>query len=82
MSESVMVALIAAGPPTLASVFAYLSSRSVRRSVGRRDAVPLYAVVELLVKKVDQVVEGQADIRERLARLEGDHGLRIWTTRP
>lgn len=82
MSESVMVAIIAAGPPTLAALLAFLSSRSVRRSVGRPEAVPLSTVVELLVKKVDQVVEGQADIRERLARLEGDHGLRIWTARP
>lgn len=82
MSESVMVGIIAAVPPTLAAVFAYLSSRSVRRSVGRPEAVPLATVVEILVKKVDLVVEGQADIRERLARLEGDRGLRVWTARP
>lgn len=82
MSDVVIVAIIAAGPPTLASVLAYLSSRSVRRSVGRPDAISLSAVVELLVEKVDQVVEGQAEIRERLARLEGDQGLRIWTVRP
>ncbi|MCA1839899.1 MAG: hypothetical protein LC723_06160 [Actinobacteria bacterium] len=81
MTDAVIVALIASGPPTAAAVLAYLSSRSVRRSVGRPEGVPLSTVVGLLVKKVDRVVEGQADIRERIARLEGDQNQGIWTVR-
>ena len=72
MQGDVVVAAIAAGPPTLAAILVYLANnRSLRRSVGAPPGVPLARVVERLEGKVDGLVEGQAVVRERLARLEG-----------
>ncbi len=87
MSEEVITALIAATPPTIAAVLGYLATkRSLRRSVGTSPGLPLAKVIERVdVKvdrvdsKVDRVIDGQAQIRERLARLEGDLARRLWS---
>ena len=72
MSDVILVAAIAAGPPTLAAVLGYLAnSRSLKRTVGEPQGVPLTTIVERLDTKVDKLLDGQASIRERLARLEG-----------
>lgn len=72
MRITVLVAIIAAFPPTLAALLGYLAnSRSIRRSIGAPPGVPLARIVERLEGKVDGLAEGQAAIRERLARLEG-----------
>ena len=72
MSETILVAVIAAGPPTLAAILGYrANSRSLKRTVGEPQGVPLTTIVERLDTKVDKLVDGQASIRERLARLEG-----------
>lgn len=39
--------------------------------MGNSPAIPLTKVIERLEGKVDQLIEGQSSIRERLARLEG-----------
>lgn len=72
MRAGIVIALIAAFPPTLAAILGYLAnSRSIRRAVGEPQGVPLITVVERLDGKLDKLADGQAAIRERLARLEG-----------
>lgn len=72
MKASIVIALIAALPPTLAAVLGYLASiRSIRRSIGATPGIPLSRALERLDAKVDRLIEGQAVVRERLARLEG-----------
>lgn len=72
MKAGIVIALIAALPPTLAAVLGYLASiRSIRRSVGATPGMPLSRALERLDAKVDRLIEGQAVVRERLARLEG-----------
>lgn len=73
MSAEMWVAVIAALPPTLAALLGYLGNRrSIRRSVGNSPGVPLNKIVARIESKVDALVEGQAAIRELLARLEGE----------
>jgi hypothetical protein len=68
----VVVAIIAALPPTLAAVLGYFAnSRSIRRSVGAPPGIPLARALERIDEKVERLVDGQAAIRERLAHLEG-----------
>lgn len=81
MSEGVLIALIAAAPPTAAAILGYLANqRSLRRSVGTSGDVPLAEVVERLETrsegrfdrletKVDRVLDQHGEIRERLARI-------------
>lgn len=85
MSEAVTVALIAAVPPSAAAVLGYLANRrSLKRSVGVRPGVPLTRVldrveakIDRIDDKVDRLAEGQAAVRERLARIEaGQQGPR------
>jgi hypothetical protein len=72
MKANIIVAVIAALPPTFAALLAYLAgSRSLRRSVGTAPGVPLTRLLERLDEKVDRLVEGQSAIRERLAKFEG-----------
>lgn len=72
MKSAVVVAVIAAFPPTLAAVLVYLAnSRSLRRTVGESDGLPLARVVERLDEKLDQVKEALGDVSERVAHLEG-----------
>jgi hypothetical protein len=76
LSEPVLVAAIAAGPPTLAAILGYLAnSRSIKRTVGEPQGVPLITIVERLDAKVDKLADGQSSIRERIARLEGPRSL-------
>jgi hypothetical protein len=82
MSSEVLVAVIAAGPPTLAAVLSYVASkRSLKRAIGDNPGMPLHKVLlrmesrfesrfDRVESKIDRVVEGQAATRERLARLE------------
>lgn len=84
MSEQAWVALIAAGPPTLAAVLGYVASkRSLKRSIGGNPGVPLREMLrqmqsrtdrrfDSLEIKIDRAVEQSALMRERLARLEAD----------
>lgn len=73
MSDAIVVAAIAAGPPTLAALLGYLANnRSLRRTVGEPQGVPLITIVERLDTKVDKLAGGQTAIRERIARLEGE----------
>lgn len=79
MRGSVIVAIIAAFPPTLAALLGCLAnSRSIRRSVGAPPGIPLARVIERLEEKIDRLGDGQAAIRERLARIEGA----AWRRRP
>lgn len=87
MTSEVVIAMIAAIPPTLAAILGFLANRrSLRRSVGVSTGVPLAAVirsvdtkVERIEAKVDRLGEGQADVRERLAHLEGEGQRRLWS---
>lgn len=70
-------AVIAAIPGCLAAVLAYLSRRSLRRSIGNPSSVPLTTIVEGLDAKLEKLVDGQTEIRERLAWIEGELGVRL-----
>lgn len=71
MNEAVIVAIIAAAPPTLAAVLAFLTSRSVRRQVATRGEAPIGLMVERLERKVEGLDRAVAGIADRLAHLEG-----------
>lgn len=87
MSEGIVIALIAATPPTIAAVLGYLANRrSLRRSVGTSPGVPLTKVLERLESrfegrfdrletKLDRAADQQVQMRERIARLEAE---RTW----
>lgn len=84
MSSEVLVAVIAAGPPTLAAVLSYVASkRSLKRTIGDNSGMPLREVLtrmetrtetrfDRLESKVDGMMDGQAGVRERLASLEAE----------
>lgn len=83
MKGAVLVAAIAAGPPTLAAVLAFLASRSsTRQGVHERAAVvtqsleSLHAAVTRVEASVERVETGVTDLRERVARLEGAQAAR------
>ncbi len=79
VSPEILIVSIAAGPPTLAALLGYFAnSRSLRRTVGAPEGMPLARVVERLDAKIDGLTEGQSEMRERLARLEGAPELRFW----
>ncbi|HSH58154.1 MAG TPA: hypothetical protein VK988_00645 [Acidimicrobiales bacterium] len=78
MRAAVLVASIAAGPPTLAALLAFFSSRSsARQGVQERSAVVaqslenVHAAVGRVEATVDRVETGVIELRERVARLEG-----------
>jgi hypothetical protein len=71
VSTELVVALIAAVPPTLAAVLAFVSSRSVKRSIATQGKAPIGALVERLQRQVDRVESNVGDIAGRLAHLEG-----------
>jgi restriction endonuclease S subunit len=84
LSEGVLIALIAAAPPTAAAILGYLAhQRSLRRSLGTSGDVPLAKVIEgletrsegrfdRLETKVDRVLDQHGEIRERMARMEAE----------
>jgi hypothetical protein len=71
MRDAVLIALIAAVPPTLAAVLAFLTSRSVRRQVATGGEAPIGLVVERLERTVEGLDQAVAGIADRLAHLEG-----------
>lgn len=70
MTPELSIALIAAIPPTLAAVLAFASSRSVKRSVGPTNGVPLVRLVELLDGKMERQSQDLARLGERQSKLE------------
>lgn len=89
MSQEIVIAVIAAVPPTLAALLAYVASkRSLKRSIGGNPAIPLREVLaqmelrsngrfDRIESKLDRVVDEHAWVRERLARLEATE-TRLW----
>ncbi len=71
MTTAVVVALIAATPGVLGAILGYLNSRSLRRQTATENAVPLGRLLEQMDRKVDRLTDSLADLRERVARLEG-----------
>lgn len=71
MRTEVVVAVVAALPPTLAAVLAFLSSRSVKRSVATAGDAPIGPLVERLQHQLDRVEAELGGIAGRLASLEG-----------
>ncbi|MPZ15539.1 MAG: hypothetical protein GEU73_14155 [Chloroflexi bacterium] len=82
MSQQIVIAVVAAVPPTVAAVLGFLASkRSIRRSIGGNPGVPLREVLaqmetrsnsrlDRIESKLDRVADEHTGIRERLARLE------------
>jgi hypothetical protein len=71
MSTEVTVAVIAATPPTLAALLAFLQSRSVGRQVATGGEAPIGAVVERLERRVERLDEDVSRLVDRLAHMEG-----------
>jgi phage shock protein A len=78
VTSTIVVALIAAGPPTLAATLAFLAARGQDRvAVAERAAAvgesldTLRTAVARIEGSVERVEEGVIDLRERVARLEG-----------
>jgi hypothetical protein len=76
--EAVLVAVVAAWPPTLAALLSFVVARSSdRRAAQERAAVTaqsldhLGAAVGRVEATVERVEAGVCDLRERVARLEG-----------
>ena len=81
MSGDILIAVIAALPPTVAAVLAFLSSRAVRRQVATPGAVPIGALVERVERRVEALERGVGDIAGRLAHAEGRGVLPLQTDR-
>jgi hypothetical protein len=84
VSESVTAALIGAGASVLGSVLTYLVGiRSLRRSIGTSNGVPLGRLLEARLDRVDRSLDGMehsvAEVREWLAFREGRGRPPLWT---
>lgn len=84
MSESVTAALIGAGASVIGSVLTYLVGiRSLRRSIGTSNGVPLGRLLEARLDRVDRRLDGMehsvAEVREWLAFREGRERPPLWT---
>lgn len=78
MTDAVLIALVAAVPPTLAALFTFAAARSSDRRLREERAAVVDQSLESLHASVGQVgdavgrVEGVVtELRERVARLEG-----------
>ncbi len=87
MSSEILVAVIAAGPPTVAAVLSYVASkRSLKRAIGDTPGIPLHDMLtqmegrfetrfDRLESRIDRVLEDNSATRERIARLEAKRRL-------
>lgn len=78
MKGDVVVAVMAAGPPTVAALLAHLQARAARREAAAertRGVAHALDVVGADLSRLEATVAridgGVLDVRERLARLEG-----------
>lgn len=78
MTDGMVVAAVAAVPPTLAAVLTFLSARAADRRAARERAVVVDTALDSLQSSVGQVAvaverveEVVTDLRERVSRLEG-----------
>jgi hypothetical protein len=89
VSNEVIVALIAATPPALASLLWFLAHRRLRRSVGASPEIPLAKLItgiqdrfekrfDRVENRLDHISEVQSEQGERLARLEANSEQRLW----
>ncbi|MGH9282081.1 MAG: hypothetical protein ACRD0S_04005 [Acidimicrobiales bacterium] len=81
MWVSVLVASIAATPPTVAAMLAFFSTRASDRLAARERAASvaqtlagLASAVGRIESAVERVETGVVELRERVARLEGAQG--------
>ena len=70
MNTGLIVALVAAIPPTLAAILAFASSRSVKRRLGPTNGVSLSRLLEIMDGKVERMGRDLTQMGERHARLE------------
>jgi hypothetical protein len=78
LTVAIVVALIAAMPPTIGVILTYTQARSARReasyeraSATARTLDVLGAAIERLQTTTERVEAGVVDLRERVGRLEG-----------
>lgn len=78
MTEGVLIAIVAAWPPTLAATLTFLAARAADRRASMDRAAATAQSLEALgasVGRVEAVIErvdaGVGELRERVARLEG-----------
>lgn len=76
MRERVLIALIAAGPPTLAAIMGYLAnSRSLRRTAGEAQSVPVVKILDRIEGRIEQLEANTSAAAQRLAFLEGANAM-------
>lgn len=78
MSSGLVIAVVAATPPTLAAVLTFLAARSATRRENDARALvvthsldTLQATVGRIERTVERIDNGVGDLRERVAHLEG-----------
>jgi chromosome segregation ATPase len=78
MNNSITVALITTGPPTVAALLAYLNARAVRRNGFAHQLAELTAAsrrneatLGRLERAISQLREQVSELRERVANIEG-----------
>jgi hypothetical protein len=71
MSAEVVVAVIAAIPPPMAAVLAFLTTRSVKQLIATVSEIPIGSMVEGLQRQVDALGRRVGTVADRLAHLEG-----------
>jgi hypothetical protein len=78
MTAAIVVAVIAAMPPTIGVILTYLQARAARREASHERMCAttsslsvLSTAIERLQGTADRVEAGIADLRERVGRLEG-----------
>jgi hypothetical protein len=86
MSDAVIAALIGATASVIGSVLTYLVGiRSIRRSMRTSNGVPLGALLESRLDRVERRLDGMersiADVREWLAFRQGRERPPLWTPR-
>jgi hypothetical protein len=84
MREAVVVAAVAAWPPTLAAVLTFLAARRAERRVAQERASlvdqsleSLHGALDRVGDSVERVEAGVVDLRERVSRLEGAHAASV-----
>lgn len=80
MTAPIVIAVVAATPPTMAALLTYFSSRASDRTAQERASAVAQSLENLgvTVARIDACVErvesGVVELRERVARLEGAQG--------
>ncbi len=72
MTDAIVVATIAAAPGLVGAVLNHLNHRALRKQTDTGQGVPMGRLLDQLDRKIDKLSDNVVDVRERVARLEGE----------